>query len=216
LTDTTRPGGKDDSKRETIVAAAAEVFASRGFAGASNRHIARAANISPGLIYWYFEDKNELFKAVVERLFPLTALAIPDSVDELPLDQLLRGIGTQFLALMGGDNVVNLIRLALSELLRFPEIRQKLGAMISQQAVTPLARQLDLRVARGEIPALDTRLAAQAFFGSLVGYVLRKYIFESSDLADTEDQSMIDTVVEIYSTGLLRGNVPPGDEGATL
>ncbi|MDX1382511.1 MAG: helix-turn-helix domain-containing protein [Thermoanaerobaculia bacterium] len=52
--------------RERIEAAAAAVFASRGFVAASMSEIADRAGISAGNIYRYFDGKEALFDAVID------------------------------------------------------------------------------------------------------------------------------------------------------
>jgi TetR/AcrR family transcriptional regulator len=53
--------------RERILAAALKEFAAKGFAGARVDVIARRANINKRMLYHYFGDKEELFKAVLRR-----------------------------------------------------------------------------------------------------------------------------------------------------
>ena len=201
---------ESEQRRTRIIEAAAELFSERGFDGASNREIARAAGISPGLIYWYFRDKDELFLHVLEHLFPLQHLEIPtgESAD-MPLDELLHSVGTQFLGIMTQPNVQRLMRLALSELIRFPDLRQGVGDMMARMAVLRLASELDRRIELGEIGPVDTGLAAQSFFGSLVGFILRKYLFESPDLEQTTHEQMVETVVRIHAGGLRNGHLDP-------
>jgi|SRR5581483_9379678 len=58
-----------DSTEERILAAALEVFAERGFDGARTRDIAERAGANLGLIKYYFDGKERLWKAAVERAF---------------------------------------------------------------------------------------------------------------------------------------------------
>lgn len=58
-----------DGTRERILAAALEVFAERGFDGARTRDIAERADANLGLIKYYFNDKEQLWKAAVARAF---------------------------------------------------------------------------------------------------------------------------------------------------
>lgn len=53
--------------RDTIVAAAAEVFGRRGFEGAPLEEIAEVAGFTRGAIYKNFSGKEELFFAVADR-----------------------------------------------------------------------------------------------------------------------------------------------------
>jgi AcrR family transcriptional regulator len=46
--------------RATILRAAARVFRRRGFAQTGMREIAEAADLSPGVLYYYFKSKHEL------------------------------------------------------------------------------------------------------------------------------------------------------------
>jgi AcrR family transcriptional regulator len=56
-------------KRELILETALEVFATYGYHGASISMIAQHAGIAKGLLYNYFESKEELLKAVVSDGF---------------------------------------------------------------------------------------------------------------------------------------------------
>jgi AcrR family transcriptional regulator len=53
--------------RSTLIDAAADVFAKRGFHAASLEEIAETAGFTRGAIYKNFENKEELFFAVIER-----------------------------------------------------------------------------------------------------------------------------------------------------
>ncbi|MEY2463814.1 MAG: hypothetical protein QOH64_1952 [Acidimicrobiaceae bacterium] len=54
--------------RDVLIAAATEVFARRGFEGASLEEIAETAGFTRGAIYKNFAGKEELFFAVTDRL----------------------------------------------------------------------------------------------------------------------------------------------------
>ena len=53
--------------RERILSAALREFAAKGFAGARVDAIARRASINKRMLYHYFGDKEDLFKAVLRR-----------------------------------------------------------------------------------------------------------------------------------------------------
>jgi AcrR family transcriptional regulator len=64
---TTPPARNPSRSRERILSAALKEFAAKGFAGARVDVIARRANINKRMLYHYFGDKEELFKAVLRR-----------------------------------------------------------------------------------------------------------------------------------------------------
>jgi TetR/AcrR family transcriptional regulator len=77
----------EDGARERILAAALEVFAERGFDGAHTREIADRAGANLGLIKYYFDGKERLWKAAVTRAFAelraeLTEGARPSDADD--------------------------------------------------------------------------------------------------------------------------------------
>src|SRR5947209_16684 len=61
------PERRRELTRSTLIDAAADVFARRGFHAASLEEIAETAGFTRGAIYKNFENKEELFFAVIER-----------------------------------------------------------------------------------------------------------------------------------------------------
>lgn len=60
---------KEDAQatRESIMDAAAMLFEKQGVAGTTLQHIATAAGVTRGAIYWHFIDKSALVTALMER-----------------------------------------------------------------------------------------------------------------------------------------------------
>jgi AcrR family transcriptional regulator len=69
--------------RAALVEAAAEVFARRGFDGASLEEIAELAGFTRGAIYSNFGSKDDLMLAVVERYNETLVDAFSDAVDRV-------------------------------------------------------------------------------------------------------------------------------------
>src|ERR1044071_3743207 len=57
------------ARRELITAAAAELFAERGYRGASIEEIARRSGVTPPVVYEHFDSKRELYRDLLERHF---------------------------------------------------------------------------------------------------------------------------------------------------
>jgi len=58
-----------DRSQGTILAAARDEFAEHGLGGARVDRIAERAGLNKRLIYYYFEDKEKLFQAVLEQAY---------------------------------------------------------------------------------------------------------------------------------------------------
>ncbi|MBO9102067.1 TetR/AcrR family transcriptional regulator (plasmid) [Rhizobium sp. K1/93] len=61
------PAGEDPIKRKKILDGADQVFMRLGFDAASMDDVRRQAGVSKGTLYVYFDNKEELFSATIER-----------------------------------------------------------------------------------------------------------------------------------------------------
>ena len=59
----------DDEKKANILSAARTTFGEHGFQKTTVKQIADQAGLAPGTLYTYFENKEELFSAVVEDIW---------------------------------------------------------------------------------------------------------------------------------------------------
>ena len=57
------------SNRQRIIDAALMLFNDQGTGAVSTNHIADAAGISPGNLYYHFRNKEEIIRVLFERLF---------------------------------------------------------------------------------------------------------------------------------------------------
>lgn len=62
-------GRYDSSQKRAILEAAVAVFAAKGLEGATIRLVGRKAGVNSALIYYYFENKRELFEEVIRMVF---------------------------------------------------------------------------------------------------------------------------------------------------
>src|SRR5947208_15460571 len=74
------PERRRQMTREALVAAAAEVFAKKGFYGASLEEIAEAAGFTRGAIYSNFGSKDELLLAVLDHYLDLDIRAMSGAI----------------------------------------------------------------------------------------------------------------------------------------
>src|SRR5439155_10996650 len=115
---------ENGDRRQQIIEAALKVFSTKGFHKATNKDIAQAAGgISPGLIYWYFKDKQDLFLSIFRERAAIFDLAEhPEQLMELPVREGLTLIGQSYLAIFRVPGNAALFRMLFGEALRFPQI----------------------------------------------------------------------------------------------
>jgi AcrR family transcriptional regulator len=111
-------------RRAQILDAAFEEFSAKGFKGATIKSIARAAELqSPALIYWYFPDKEALFREVLSSKVPiLQVVADPARFMDLPPEKALAGLGRAYFAFERFD--ARILRLVIGEAVRRPEVAE--------------------------------------------------------------------------------------------
>lgn len=76
----------DPNRRSTILAAAAQVFAAKGYAPTRIIEVARAAQVGKGTIYEYFPSKEALFFAVFEAMMADAAASVAHVTETLTGD----------------------------------------------------------------------------------------------------------------------------------
>jgi AcrR family transcriptional regulator len=134
----------DPERREAMLAAAAHEFAERGYVGASLGRIIEAAGISKGLLYYYFNDKEDLFVTTVEvAMERLLDEAGGFSIEELSAStywDALRRLGLQSVDLRSRD--AWFVRLALA----FPRLREEQEASDAVGPALGWARRLTERL----------------------------------------------------------------------
>lgn len=78
------------STKARILAAAEEVFAAKGFAGASTREIAARARVNISSLHYHWESKETLYLAVFQnvydRILDLVRRSIPEQLDHASLN----------------------------------------------------------------------------------------------------------------------------------
>lgn len=166
----------DDVRRTALLAAAEDMFLTRGYVGATMSDIARTAGMSKKTIYQVFESKSDLFRALL--LDRLAGPSEPPSVEalapEAALECLLHNMAQQVLA----PNHVAVLRLVLASAGRLPEVsgifrdhclrfEQSLGIWLDAQAAQGVFRLPD----REEAVAMLLSLAIGALHWRLLAEI---------------------------------------------
>src|SRR5690242_2971400 len=117
-----QPGGTEDSaKRRQILDGARAVFLSQGFDAASMGEIARAAGVSKGTLYVYFESKEDLFQAIVQQQCQAQAESLFD-LDGDDVEAVLTRLGVGFVSFLCQPDKASPLRTVIAIADRMPEI----------------------------------------------------------------------------------------------
>ncbi|KRE14652.1 hypothetical protein ASE66_14975 [Bosea sp. Root483D1] len=175
-----RVAGADPEKRHQILEGAHAVFTARGFDAASMNDIAAAANVSKGTLYVYFEDKEHLFVALIEREREKQKQGMYEALAEEPdLTLALTSFGTGLVRLLTGPFALSAHRIVLGVAERMPELGREFYERGPMQGARHLAAFLDQRVAKGELAIADTALAAAQFVDLSQSTLMRPRLFNA-------------------------------------
>src|SRR5690348_6194220 len=204
-----RRQGPSEERRAAILQAAEAVFTEVGYTGASIREIARRAEVSSALLYWFFPNKAKLFAAMLlAKIDSQGVLEFPPEIFEIAPEELLPRLAHGFARFMGSNQQINLMKLMLRETGQEPELIATMSQTISQRALTPMGAYIRRQMERGRMRHDNPEFVAQAFLGMFIAVVLRREILQEPDSRAWDLDSYVDTAVGVF----LRGIIPaPGE-----
>jgi TetR/AcrR family transcriptional regulator len=163
--------------RARITLAARKRFLLQGVDGATLRSIASDAGTSIGMVYYYFQTKDELFSAVVEQVYVglLADLSLALGTDAPPERRLARLF--ERLARLD-EREFDIVRLVMREALVSSERLQRVARQFAQGHAPMVLQALSEGVASGRFDARlhPTVLAAATASLALLPQVLHRLV----------------------------------------
>jgi AcrR family transcriptional regulator len=191
-----------EDRREQLIDAAMRVFAQKGFTQSTNKDVAREAGITPGLIYYYFESKEALLKAVLEERSPLRVVAaITPEMLELPPEVFMPMLIKRVLDLVEGEQFLSIARVILPEILHNPEVASLLNGF-AQRVLAFIGNYLRRQMGKGTLRAdLNPDIAIHALIGSVVTLVGRRQLLHDPQATKYTHEEIAQAVVATILQG---------------
>lgn len=169
---------KKDVRSREILKAALKIFVEKGFRAAKVEDIAHAAGVTKGTPYLYYQNKEALFKAVVqnqlvaslERMIELTRLHAGSNV------KLLYKLTDAWWNEVGATETSGIFKLLIAEAAHFPELATCFNEMIIKPTHDMTASILQKGIDSGEFRPVTIAVAADV----LVGTVLMAMLWQPS------------------------------------
>jgi AcrR family transcriptional regulator len=191
-------------RRTQILEAAFAEFSAKGFKGATIKSIARAAGLqSPALIYWYFPDKEALFREVLESRIPvLRAVRDPAVLLDLPPEEVLPSIAKRYLSTFDNRATQRMARLLLGEAMRRSEVADMFGNAVIKRVLGFLTSYMARQVELGKLRPHDVRASARTFIGMLLPQAGGKMFFPAIREDGLTDEEHVEAAISIFLRGL--------------
>lgn len=179
-----RPADRPDE----ILAAALVVFEGAGFDAARMDDIAAKAGLSKAGVYLYFESKEALLRALIERhVAPISeraaALAAAGQPDP---EGALRAIVAMAASRIADPSLFAIPRLVISISARFPDIAALYRDRVVRPAWRALTGLIEAGIRQGRFAPIDPACAVRALMGPIIMEALRRHALGDADAADWE------------------------------
>jgi len=190
-----------DEKKQRVIDAAIDEFAERSYHDARVTAIADQAGIAKGSFYQYFEDKEDLFRYIIDMIAEKKLAYINqdllENIEAHTFFEVLRELYASGIRFAQEDPRLMAIGMQLAS-------NQALYYGISidymEQSYEFFRALLEKGMDGGELdPAIDINIASRLL--TMVGYSSLELIFEDGKL-DQDDMAIVDDIIYIMKNGL--------------
>ena len=191
-------------RKASIIAAAASLFAAKGFTGTKTKAIAELAGVSEALLFKHFPSKNDLYAAILAKESPIPGIlpelkALADDQD----DERVFAYIAKTIVRKAPD--IQLMRLLFFSALEEHELADMFFHNHVRVFYDFLSGYIARRIRDGAFRSIDPLLAARAFMGMLIYHRLLSQLFHIP--VPNNPQEIEATFVSVFLDGLRAKNV---------
>lgn len=153
----------DTAHREQILEAAAQLFVERGFGGTSMQHIAEALGVTRTAVYYYFKNKEEILRSLVEEISVAASRRMRSPSGDANAAGRLRTLVRDYaLLILAHPRHFRVLDRSESDL---PDDLARVHRQAKRQILETFSRAVSDGIALGEFRDVDPRMAAFAMLG---------------------------------------------------
>jgi len=190
-----------EDRKQQIISAASIVFAEKGYQRATTREIAETANLSEGLIYSYFESKDHLLLAILEKL----ADAGKDEILTDEEDSTIRqDVLKKTLQIRHGflDELEPMMRATMGEAINNSHFQEHYMDILVKPALETMEKEINNWVDKGEIKSTDSTAASRFLLAEIIGLFFLRAINEPFVTKKWKDKEFLKQISEYFVDGL--------------
>jgi AcrR family transcriptional regulator len=197
-----------ERRRQQIIVAAKRVFSEKGFSKATMEDIAKEAELSPGTLYLYFKNKEELYASLSLRILQYLHIRVshvnkePDKKPVGKLDSLIEAMYDvyEFDPMI----IINMFHLQSSETLKnlSDELLLEINEL-SSRSIGAIASIFKEGIDSGDFVAHHPNALADIFWSLFSGVVLWEASKKILDKNKDYLKETLKTSFEIFKRGIL-------------
>jgi len=192
------PEPESQDTRQAILQAATRLFAQKGITGVSVKEIAQAAGANPALLFYYFQNKQQLYSSLIQEAGVFVSQGFEKLLKEKkdPLKKLTQALDF-FLDTL--QNHPDLVRMAVREMYGFGELNPEQLLEMQRLAVSPFEEIIRQGIQQGVFRAVDPKIAAISILNLAHFFTGRHLILESMPR-----KAAARNILDIVVTGILQ------------
>ena len=190
---------RKDARPQELLAAALDLFVERGFASTRLEDVAKRAGVSKGTLYLYFENKQELFKAVVRDNIVQSIGEAEDSMaaSDSSSAELLRKVMMQWWEEFGATKLAGLTKLMLAEANNFPELAQFYNEEVVTRGNALIVSLLERGMQRGEFRQVDAVLVSTILSAPVTMLMMWSHSYLPSEVKNIDPLAYMDAFIDM-------------------
>ncbi len=193
--------GEPKHMRQEILTTARALFIEQGYRGLSMSVLARAVGVSKAALYYHFQDKEELFLAVLNELLNEIEVLIDAAVEgQTTSREQIQALVHTILAWPQDQRAA--IRLASQEMAQISSpARKNFHRDYHEKFIGKIQSVIEQGIQKGELRPLNPALATWSLLGMMYPYFFPAHATELPPPAE-----VIDHLVLIYLDGLAQSS----------
>lgn len=198
-----------ERRRQQIMVAAKRVFTSKGFGKATMEDIAKEAELSPGTLYLYFKNKDELYASLSLRILQYLMIRLEHVNAEPFADaaQRLNALKDAMFDVYEFDPLIliNMFHMQSSETLKSlsPDLLSQIETL-SQNSLKSMASIFEEGIRKKMFVQQHPKAVANILWSLFSGIVLWENSKKIINSETTFLRETFDTAFEIFSRGIMR------------
>jgi AcrR family transcriptional regulator len=187
-----------------ILDAALRVFAEKGFSAARMEDIAKAAGVTKGTIYLYFENKEQVFKSLVLELIGgvMSGVETHMSAYQGPVNELLRFVLKNIAVVMLQSDRIALPKIIIAEAGNFPALAEFWKREVIDRGMGILRKLMQRGIDSGEFRALPPDHMVRLLIAPMLLSAIWRTTFEQFEPAPFDYQAFVDTHLDVFLRGV--------------
>lgn len=194
-------------RREQILNAASKVFAEKGYQRATTFDIAAEAEISEGLIYSYFESKDHILLAILEKL-------ANSGFDEFRYDDYSQTIDQDILGktlkIRHGflDEKESMMCATMGEAINNGHFREHYFNILVKPALATMEAEIENWIHTGKIQRTEVPVASRFLLAETIGLFFLRAINDPYMSQNWQSKDFLDQISNYFLNGLRTNDSP--------